>query len=301
MRRRQLKVNSIEIIKNYSLKELTTWRCGGRCSWFASPHSAEEAVDFLKTGAAIGEEVYALGGGSNVLIQDGELNAGVISCAKMESLKLSESNGFALAEVESGYSVRKLLGVAVDKNLGGLEFLAGIPGTVGGAVCGNAGADGVSFAPVVERIETVSQGGEVRLWETNELEWRYRSSPWGSSSPFLITRVYLRLPLSIKEEITKNIRHFSQLKKGQPIGAKTAGCVFKNPQGSFAGMLLDKCGCKGLSVGDAVVSSHHANFIENRGSASSYEIFNLAEMCRARVFDSFGIKLEYEIKFFGAF
>ena len=82
-------MNSIEIIKNYSLKELTTWRCGGRCSWFASPHSAEEAVDFLKTGAAIGEEVYALGGGSNVLIQDGELNAGVISCAKMESLKLS--------------------------------------------------------------------------------------------------------------------------------------------------------------------------------------------------------------------
>ena len=214
---------------------------------------------------------------------------------------VTEARGFAKAEIEAGFPVKKLLALAVEKNLGGSEFLAGIPGTVGGALCGNAGAGGVSFAPLVERIETVSNRGEVRLWETGELSWSYRASPWGSEAPFMITRAFMRIPFSSQDNIINNIRHYSSLKKGQPIGAKTAGCVFKNPPQAPAGLLLDKCGCKGLAVGDAAVSQHHANFIENRGGASSSEIFSLAEACRARVFEKFGIKLEYEIKFFGAF
>ena len=290
-----------EVFKNFSLRELNTWGSGGRCLWLALPRSADEAAAFARSGAASEGAVYVLGGGSNVLVQDGLLEAGVVSCARMTGIKLTEARGFAEAEIEAGFPVKKLLALAVEKNLGGFEFLAGIPGTVGGALCGNAGAGGVSFAPLVERIETVSSRGEVRLWETGELSWSYRASPWGGEAPFMITRAFLRIPFSSKYNIINNIRHYSSLKKGQPIGAKTAGCVFKNPPQAPAGLLLDKCGCKGLSVGDAVVSQHHANFIENRGGASSSEIFSLAEKCRARVMGEFGIKLEYEIKFFGAF
>ncbi len=290
-----------EIFKNFSLREFNTWGSGGRCLWLAAPRSADEAVAFVRSGMASGDAVYVLGGGSNVLVQDGLLEAGVISCARMIGIKLTEKRDGPEAEIEAGYPVKKLLALAVEKNLGGLEFLAGIPGTVGGALCGNAGAGGVSFAPLVEKIETISQKGEVRLWDSSELRWSYRASPWGSESPFMITRAFMRVPLSSKDDIIKNIRHYSSLKKGQPIGAKTAGCVFKNPPQAPAGLLLDKCGCKGLALGGAVVSQHHANFIENRGGASSSEIFSLAEKCRARVFGEFGIKLEYEIKFFGAF
>lgn len=289
------------IFKNFPLRELNTWGSGGRCLWLAAPRSADEAAAFARSGMTSDGAVYVLGGGSNVLVQDGLLEAGVVSCARMTGIKLTEARGFAEAEIEAGYPVKKLLALAVEQNLGGLEFLAGIPGTVGGALCGNAGAGGVSFAPLVERIETVSKDGEVRLWNTGELSWSYRASPWGSECPFIITRAFMRFPLSSKNNIIKNIRHFSSLKKGQPIGAKTAGCVFKNPPQAPAGQLLDNCGCKGLTVGGAAVSQRHANFIENRGGASSSEIFTLAEMCRARVFAEFGIKLEYEIKFFGAF
>lgn len=294
-------MSGCEVFKNYPLRELNTWGSGGRCLWLAAPRSADEAAAFARSGMAGGGAAYVLGGGSNVLVQDGLLEAGVVLCARMTGIKLTEARGFAEAEIEAGYPVKKLLALAVEKNFGGLEFLAGIPGTVGGALCGNAGAGGVSFAPLVERIETVSENGEVRLWDAGELSWNYRASPWGSEGPFMITRAFMRLPLSSKDNIIKNIRHYASLKKGQPIGAKTAGCVFKNPPQVPAGLLLDKCGCKGLAVGGAAVSQHHANFIENRGGASSSEIFSLAEKCRARVFGEFGIKLEYEIKFFGAF
>ena len=103
------------------------------------------------------------------------------------------------------------------------------------------------------------------------------------------------------ESIRSRVRHFASLKKGQPFGKKTAGCVFKNPFGTSAGKLLDSAGCKMMRVGDACVSPCHANFIENMGSASAHDIFSLGEKCRARVFDIYGVKLEYEICFFGSF
>ena len=146
-----------EVFKNFSLRELNTWGSGGRCLWLASPRSSDEAAAFARSGAASEGAVYVLGGGSNVLVQDGLLEAGVVSCARMTGIKLTEARGFAEAEIEAGFPVKKLLALAVEKNLGGFEFLAGIPGTVGGALCGNAGAGGVSFAPLVERIETVSR------------------------------------------------------------------------------------------------------------------------------------------------
>ena len=137
-----------EVFKNFSLRELNTWGSGGRCLWLASPRSADEAAAFARSGAASEGAVYVLGGGSNVLVQDGLLEAGVVSCARMTGIKLTEARGFAEAEIEAGFPVKKLLALAVEKNLGGFEFLAGIPGTVGGALCGNAGAGGVSFAPL---------------------------------------------------------------------------------------------------------------------------------------------------------
>ncbi len=286
-----------EVFKNFSLRELNTWGSGGRCLWLASPRSADEAAAFARSGAASEGAVYVLGGGSNVLVQDGLLEAGVVSCARMTGIKLTEARGFAEAEIEAGFPVKKLLALAVEKNLGGFEFLAGIPGTVGGALCGNAGAGGVSFAPLVERIETVSNRGEVRLWETGELSWSYRASPWGSETPFMITRAFLRVPFSSKDNIINNIRHYSSLKKGQPIGAKTAGCVFKNPAPDKpAGILLDRAGFRGRRLGGVAFSTMHANFLINEGNGSASAAFELIESARQGVLEQFGITLETEVR-----
>lgn len=289
------------IIPNCSLKELNTWRCGGKCRWLASPAFADEAVELIKQANDAGTKLYALGGGSNILVSDGMLDAGVISTSALNTLELYEENGAVFANVGSGVRVGKMLALALQKNFDGLAFLTGIPGTVGGAICGNAGAAGESFAPLIEVIEGVTSSGEIKKWYKNDLKWEYRSSPWRDDVPLLVTKAQMRLSYTTKDNIIKNIRRFAALKKGQPLGARTAGCVFKNPPGSSAGLLIDKCGCKGVSIGDARVSVRHANFIENCGAARSEDIFKLCEMCRMRVYEKFGIELEYEIKFFGAF
>lgn len=288
------------LIPNCSLKELNTWQCGGRCLWLAAPASASEAQRLIERARDSATTLYVLGGGSNVLVQEGFLNAGVISAAAMDSLDVNEEGGAAYLEAGAGLPVKKILALALENGWGGLAFLAGIPGTVGGALYGNAGAAGESFAPLVEWVETVSRQGKKRRWLRKELLWQYRASPW-TEPPLLITKALFRLPYESKYNIIKNIRHFAELKKGQPLGAKTAGCVFKNPPGAAAGKLLDSCGCKELALGGARVSPRHANFIENRGGARAEDIYNLTKICRKRVYEEFGIRLDYEIKFFGAF
>lgn len=287
-------------IKDASLRALNTWGCGGRCSLLLKPADSEEAREAVCRAAASCGRRYLLGGGSNVLISDIMPDTAVILTTSLSSMTFQEIDGGAAVRVGGGFSVKKLLAAAIQHGWGGLEFLTGIPGTVGGALAGNAGAGGRGFGPFVESIEGVAADGNIVRWSGGELQWQYRSSPWKAAAPF-ITEVVLRLPQTSQRNIIENIRHFAELKKGQPIGAKTAGCVFKNPESGTAGAMLDSCGCKELSVGGAIVSPRHANFIENRGNAASSDIFALAEMCRARVFEKYGVRLQYEIKFIGAF
>ncbi|MDO4987538.1 MAG: UDP-N-acetylmuramate dehydrogenase [Synergistes sp.] len=292
-----------ERISDVSLKELNTWHCGGKCLWFAAPADSTQVSDALKAAHDEGIDVYALGGGSNILVQDGTVNAAVVSSSAMSSMNVCESDGKVIIEAGAGLPVKKLLELSVKHGIGGFEFLVGIPGTVGGAVFGNAGAAGVSFANTLKWVETVSYNGTCRRWESSELAWCYRKSPWNEKDdkPFFITKAGFVSETADRKTITQNVRRFAELKKGQPIGARSAGCVFKNPEKYAAGALLDRCGCKGLAVGGARVSAKHANFIENYNEATSDDIYRLCEMCRERVFDEFGVRLEYEIKFFGAF
>lgn len=287
-------------IRDYSLRELNSWGCGGRCLWFAAPTSVDEAAGLIRSSANDGTPLFVLGGGSNVLVQEGQIEAGVISSSNLADVTAEAGDGCVYVRIGAGFSVKALLALSFANGWGGTEFLTGIPGTVGGALFGNAGADGRSFAPSVESITAVTEDGEVRKWERGEFEWRYRNSPW-KRPPLFITGASFCFPLEDKQNIIKNIRHFAKLKKGQPIGAMTAGCVFKNPVGNAAGALLDSCGCKELFVGEARVCPSHANFIENRGEAKADDIFKLTELCRARVFDRYGIRLEYEIKIIGEF
>ena len=283
------------------LSRLNTWGCGGTCRRLLVPENADEAYALAADAMDAGSLLYVLGGGSNVLIQDGMLEAYVILTSKLNSTAYENAGiGAVRVQAGAGYPVKELLGLAFQKGWGGLEFLTGIPGSIGGALMGNAGAGGHSFGPFVESIDGIAADGALRRWEAGDLKWEYRKSPW-AESPILITGATLVLPVCDQRNIIENIRHFSALKKGQPIGAKTAGCVFKNPPGSTAGSLLDSCGCKSLTVGGAKVSTCHANFIENYDNASSTDIFRLAELCRSKVWENYGIRLEYEIKFIGSF
>lgn len=274
---------------------------GGSCSLFAAPKTSAEAKELLAGRLRDGEPVYILGGGSNVLIQDGLLEALVLSTGGMSDFETAKKGGLIEITAGAGYAVKKLLQFAIKNNLKGFEFLAGIPGTLGGAVWGNAGAAGTGFADLVSEVETIETDGSVRVWKGADLKWRYRSCPFEGTSAALATKVRISAEHAQPDAIIEKIRLFSNLKKGQPIGKKTAGCIFKNPEGLAAGKLMDEAGCKGLRVGGAVVSNSHANFIENESNATARDIYELCEKCRKQVLARQGVMLEYEIRFFGRF
>lgn len=289
------------MLKNYPLRELNTWKVGGSCSLFAAPKTSAEAKDLLAGQIRDGEPIYILGGGSNVLIQDGLFEALVLSTEGMSDFEAAEKANRIEITAGAGYSVKKLFEFAIKNNLKGFEFLAGIPGTLGGAIWGNAGAAGTGFADLVSEVEAVGSDGSVRVWRGSELNWRYRSCPFEGSGAVLATRVRIVAEHAQPDAIIEKIRFFSALKKGQPIGKKTAGCIFKNPEGLIAGKLIDEAGCKGMRVGGAVVSNSHANFIENENNATARDIYELCEKCRKQVLARQGVMLEYEIRFFGRF
>ena len=285
------------------LKGLNTWGVGGTCTSYHTPGTALEAAESVASALKEGLPYYILGGGSNILVSDGPIRASVIHTGRLDNIRIIDSaeNGVVEIEAGAGVQVKKLLSLAIEEGLGGLEFLTGIPGTVGGALWGNAGADGSGFQGLLSEAFAVDPNGlTIRLGEDMFL-WKYRTCPVDQNLVAMLTSCVIRLKREPRENIFKRIKAFAMLKKGQPLGKKTAGCVFKNHNDTSAGLLLDRSGCKGMRVGGAVVSDSHANFIENDRNASSLDIFQLCELCREMVYKAHGVDLKYEIKFLGSF
>ena len=174
----------------------------------------------------------------------------------------------------------------------------GIPGTLGGALCGNAGVRGHSISEVIDWEELVEPGGEVKRLPRDQIQWGYRHSEIGEGSA-IVYRCVMTLITGDPEEIRRNCQHWWTRRATQPYDHKSAGCIFKNPVGQSAGRLLENCGCKGLSKGDALVSEEHANFIVNTGHANSEDVLWLIGECRRRVHERTGIMLELEVKLIG--
>ena len=285
------------------LKDLNTWGVGGTCTSYHTPATALEAADSVASALKEGLPYYILGGGSNILVSDGPIRASVIHTGKLNNIRIIDSSENGVVEIEAGagVQVKKLLSLAIEEGLGGLEFLTGIPGTVGGALWGNAGAEGSGFQGLLREAFAVDPDGRtIRLGEEMFL-WKYRTCPVDQNLVAMLTSCVIRLKREPRENIFKRIKAFAMLKKGQPLGKKTAGCVFKNHNDTSAGLLIDSSGCKGMRVGGAVVSDSHANFIENDRNASSLDIFELSELCREMVYRNNGVDLKYEIKFLGSF
>ncbi len=291
------------MLKDYPLRELNTWGVGGTCSFYNTPATEREAASSIERQSKEGFPFYILGGGSNVLVSDGQIRALVIQTGMLDSIRIKGDVGKNSVEVEAGAGVpvKKLLSLSIEAGLGGVEFLAGIPGSVGGAVWGNAGAAGIGFKDILSEVFAIDRNGHPLHLGEESLVWEYRKCPMDPSLAALVTSCVFTLKREDRGVIFEKIKKFAFLKKGQPLGKKTAGCVFKNPPGNSAGLLLDMSGCKGMRKGGAVVSASHANFIENDRNASSRDIFELSELCREMVLRDHGVKLEYEIKFLGSF
>lgn len=283
----------IIIKEHWPLSPLCTLGAGGYAEVFIAPVSIEQMKLVYHAVMSEGCPVYILGGGSNVIFPDGLVHGAVISTVNLNSITWRTP---LTADIDSGFKLPMLLNELREKNLGGLEFAAGIPGTLGGAVSGNAGAGGHGVCELIDEVITVEPDGEIITRSNSMMDYSYRHCSLSDEKRIIVSvRMTFRPG---QPEDRKIFEDFMMKRANQPHGHKNAGCTFKNPEGISAGKLLDECGCKNLSAGDAVVSERHANFILNRGHASSSDVIKLIELCAQRVYDSTGIKLEPEIKIY---
>ncbi|MFH1407321.1 MAG: UDP-N-acetylmuramate dehydrogenase [Candidatus Omnitrophota bacterium] len=273
----------------------TTFKIGGIAKYWIEPdtlNGLKKAVIFAKEKAL---PVLVIGSGSNMLVSDEGFAGVVIKLCKPDFCYLKFEGTHAVCA--SGLKLSELCAGAASSYLGGLETLYGIPGTVGGALAGNAGAGEKSICELIEEAQVMDTDGNIKTLEKKQINFGYRYS---SLSDYIILSAKFKLQNAPRQEIEDKMKEaLGSKKKTQELSLPSAGCVFKNPNGHSAGALIDACGLKGKRVGDAAVSGKHANFIVNLGKATFSDVEALIKELKAEVKNKKGILLEEEIKILG--
>lgn len=277
---------------NVTLAPHTTFKIGGRARYYFQPSSLKQLQQVLKFSQRFGLHVYILGAGSNILVSDEGVDALVISLKSSCFSRCSVSANTLMAA--SGLRLNALVAFAKQNNLGGLEFLAGIPGTVGGALVGNVGAWGQAIGELVQQVGVLDPQGKFAIFQGKQLKFTYRKS---NLNKYVIIWAKFKLTPQPGSVIAAKIKQLLLLrKKSQGHSLPNAGCVFKNPPGRSAGKLIDGCGLKGCLRGQAMISKTHANFILNQGQAKSQDVLALVGLMQDKVRAKFKVNLKPEIK-----
>ena len=280
------------LLEGEPLSGHTTYHVGGAAELLVCPEDIEGAEWLYRFAKGEGIPLVVIGAGSNVIARDEGLDGIVLNMKRGEGGIRFDGDTWAL--VEAGVDLTDLARAAAGKGLGGISSLAGIPGTLGGALWMNAGAGDVETADLLARVEVLTSSGLRRSLSRDDIAFGYRHSTF-QESDWLILEAEFDLPPGDPKEIEHSIEHLvAERNRKYPMEHPSAGSVFKRPPGSFAGRLIEEAGCKGLRVGDAAVSERHANFIVNLGNADSAEILELIAIVRTRVFDETGVRLELE-------
>jgi len=296
----KLKENlSGDISENLSLASITSFKVGGPAKVYICPRTERDISEIMSFSYREGIPLWVLGGGTNVLVHDNGLSGIVVGTSKLRGMTWEVKGSTVYVRVDSGVTLPELVAISLRNGWSGLEFAAGIPGTIGGALAGNAGANGEAVGYLAEWIRTVERDGRIIKWKKEDLKFSYRYSSVYSPSR-VISQCCLKLAVSDRKKILERFMEYKKRRGFQPKNGRTAGCVFKNPSADVsAGMLLERAGCKGLTKGGAFVSREHANFIEVRGNARASDIYSLIEYCREKVYAYSGVVLELEIKLLG--
>jgi UDP-N-acetylmuramate dehydrogenase len=283
--------------ENVPLAPYTSARIGGSADILLTVTSADELAEAMIHIWDLAVPYLILGGGSNVLVSDkGVRGVVILNRAKAVHFDTGDTPG---AQAESGVGIANLARRTASQGLAGLEWAAAVPGTIGGAVYGNAGAFGGDMAGNLLAAELLTMSGRER-WQVEKMEYGYRTSILKrQNSKTVVLSAELRLEHSSKEAVHARISEISKRRKAtQPPGA-SMGSMFKNPPGDFAGRLIEAAGLKGTRIGNAEVSQTHANFFINRGQTSAQDIRALVNLVQKNVAEKLGINLELEIEFIG--
>ncbi len=282
-----------------SMKEHTTLGIGGRADVFLTPDDPLSMRNLIALFRKKGLPYLTLGRGSNLLVRDNGIDGAVLSLNSFNRIEvLKEGNSAVELFVEAGVPLQRLVNFCREAGYAGIEGLTGIPGTVGGAIFGNAGSYGCEMKDAVVSVAIMDSDGRLERFKAAGLGFSYRHSDIQKTD--VILSANLRLRRDEKEAVAeRTARFFDEKRAAQPIGERSAGCVFRNPEGNSAGRLLDEAGCKGMRHGGIEVSRVHANFFINAGDGSAADYMALMEQVASAVHARSGIMLEPEIQVAG--
>lgn len=291
---RRLDVGAVSL--NEPLARHTSFRIGGPASVYVQPGTKEDLMRTLDWVEGQSLPYFVLGQGTNVLVSDQGIDAVVISTSR--ALRYVEARGQTLV-AGAGVLLTKLAHKAQQASLGGMEFAVSIPGTLGGALVMNAGAHGSEMRDVVREMVIWQPKAGLRALAPEEAEFSYRRSAFMTHA-WIAVEATMHLDPKDPPAILESMRHhMAYRKKTQPVGDPNAGSIFKNPEGDYAGRLIEALGAKGWSVGDAEVSAAHANFIVNRGHATAHDVLSLMRRLRSAVFARYAVQLRPEVRWIG--
>ena len=290
-------MNSLDLKKNIALSNFTTWRIGGPAEWIAEPKNTEEIQYLINWINKQKISCNIIGAGSNLLINDKGIKGLSLCMRNLKGIRIDKNTG--IIEVLSGEMLPTLARKAATNGLHGLEWAIGIPGSVGGAVVMNAGAQGYCISNYLESITTLSLTGEYKILKGNDLNFGYRYSLL-QDKKLIVLSARLKLECGHAEKIRKltneNLQHRLRT---QPYKDQSCGSVFRNPEPLKAAKLIEELGLKGFRLGGAEISKKHSNFIINANKASSYDVIELIKYIQKKVLNSYGILLETEVKHCG--
>ena len=286
----------MKILKNVVLAPYTTFKIGGPAKYFCIAKTSQDLIKAVKTAKQDNLPFFILGGGSKMLISDKGFNGLVIknNCLRF-NLKQIEQNRII---AEAGVQLSDLISLCLKESLSGLEWAAGIPGaTIGGAIRGNAGAFGSHIKDIVVQVNAFNcLTSDFKQFNNAECEFDYRNSIFKKNSDLIIMSAELKLEKTNQQEIKQKIKQvFDYRNNNHPMNFPSAGSIFVNPQNESAGSLIEQCGLKGKTIGNAQISEKHANFIINLGKASADNVIQLIKLAKNKVSKKFNIVLKEEI------
>ncbi len=293
----------IELLQNYgdieehaTLKNLNTYHIGGTAKYLISPNSINDLQNTLKVLKENNIKYFILGNGSNIILNDREYDGAVIRLNKLNGIEIHQEMQMVYAE--AGTMLPKLAVESVNNSLTGLEFASGIPGTVGGSIYGNAGAYNACILDYVSSVTVLDENLDLKILEHEDIKYGYRTSMFKENKKYIIVAAKFYLKTGDKENSLKimNDRRERRL-ESQPLEYPSAGSVFRNPEGDFAGRLIEACNLKGYRIGGAEVSEKHANFIINKNNATSQDVYKLINYVHNTVATKTNVDLTIEQEF----
>jgi UDP-N-acetylmuramate dehydrogenase len=291
-----------QIRSNVSLKGLTTWKVGGAAQWYLEPHTIAETQSGLAWARLNDLPITIIGAGSNLLISDRGLVGLVICTRHLRHVATQFEHETRSIVADAGKMVASLAWQAARRGWGGMEWAAGIPGTLGGAVVMNAGAHGHSTQEILVSADVLNLDGSIETLTALNLGYSYRTSNLQSSSRIVISAKFKLQAASDPEEIkARTYRDLEKRHSKQPYDRPSCGSVFRNPTPEYAAALIESVGLKGYKIGDAEVSTLHANFIINSKDATASDIRELIYYVQSQVKARYSIELEPEVKMLGEF